>query len=388
MHAGKFIFAQVMEHVPWRRFQTLVNRYDGDHKIKTYPCAEQLRVLMFGQLTYRHSLREIETCWRAVPDKLYHLGIRSTVSFSNLAHANNTRDWRIYAELAQLLIQQAKQLYCHDGHGLELDATVYALDSTVIDLCYSLFPWAKFRRTKSAIKLHTLLDLQGNIPDFILISTGKMHDVNILDVLPIVAGAYYVMDRGYVDYARLFALQQAQAFFVTRAKKNMAYQRRYSHPVDKARGIQSDQTIVLANYYAGQDYPQPLRRVRYYDAAQDRRLVFLTNNFTLPAVTIAQLYKSRWQIELFFKWIKQHLRIKAFYGTSENAVKTQIWSAVATYLLVAIVKKRLALELPLYTILQILSLTQFEKVPLIQALSITNSQTEEPEQRNQLWLFD
>jgi hypothetical protein len=388
MHTGKYVFAQLMDYLPWRRFQTIVNRYHGDYKIQTYPCAEQLRVMMFGQLTYRHSLREIETCLRAVPDKLYHLGIRSTVSFSNLAHANHERDWHIYADLTQLLMQEAKQLYCDDSHGLDLDATVYALDSTTIDLCYRLFPWADFRRTKSGIKVHTLLDLQGNIPDFIWISTAKTHDVNLLDQLTFQAGAYYVMDRGYLDYARLFAVHQAQAFFVTRARADMAFERRYSHAVDKSTSVQCDQTIVLQNFYAKQDYPEPLRRIRYYDAEHDRRLVFITNNFKLPAMTIAALYKSRWQIELFFKWIKQHLRIKAYYGLSENAVKTQVWIAVSTYLLVAIVKKRLGCVLPLYTILQILSLTQFEKTPLITAFAQTDYKTIEPDRRKQLQLFD
>lgn len=369
MFDGKFIFSQLMDFIPWRRFQTCVDRYGGDYKIQTYCCAEQLRVMAFAQLTYRHSLREIEACLRAVHPKLYHLGIRSSISHSNLAHANNTRDWRIYADFAQLLIQWAKQLYLGDDFGLDLDATVYALDATTIDLCLSLFPWAKFRRAKGAVKLHTLLNLQGDIPEFILISDGKMHDVNVLDHLLPVPGAYYVMDRGYLDFERLYILHQAKSYFVTRSKRNFNFKRRYSHEVDKTTGVQCDPTIVLKTYYSSQSYPEPLRRIRYYDAERDKRLTFLTNDFTLPATTIAALYKSRWRIELFFKWIKQHLRIKSFYGTSENAVKTQIWIAVATYLLVAIIKKELGIKLPLYTILQIFSLIQFEKTPIFEVLS-------------------
>jgi IS4 transposase len=323
-----------------------------------------------------------------VQPKLYHLGIRSSISHSNLAHANNTRDWRIYADFAQLLIQWAKQLYLGDDFGLDLDATVYALDATTIDLCLSLFPWAKFRRVKGAVKLHTLLNLQGDIPEFILISDGKMHDVNVLDHLLPVPGAYYVMDRGYLDFERLYVLHQAKSYFVTRSKRNFNFKRRYSHEVDKTTGVQCDQTIVLKTYYSSQGYPEPLRRIRYYDADRDKRLTFLTNDFTLPATTIAALYKSRWRIELFFKWIKQHLRIKSFYGTSENAVKTQIWIAVATYLLVAIIKKELGIKLPLYTILQILSLIQFEKTPVFEVLSDDRYKIQLPTFPNQLLLFD
>ena len=388
MHEGKFIFSQLMDFIPWRRFQTCVDRYDGDNKIQTYRCAEQLRVMAFAQLTYRHSLREIEACLRAVQPKLYHLGIRSSISHSNLAHANNTRDWRIYADFAQVLIQWAKQLYLGDDFGLDLDATVYALDATTIDLCLSLFPWAKFRRAKGAVKLHTLLNLQGDIPEFILISDGKMHDVNVLDHLLPLPGAYYVMDRGYLDFERLYILHQAKSYFVTRSKRNFNFKRRYSHEVDKTTGVQCDQTIVLKTYYSSQSYPEPLRRIRYYDAERDKRLTFLTNDFTLPATTIAALYKSRWRIELFFKWIKQHLRIKSFYGTSENAVKTQIWIAVATYLLVAIIKKELGIKLPLYTILQILSLIQFEKTPIFEVLSDERYKIQLPTFPNQLLLFD
>jgi hypothetical protein len=388
MHEGKFIFSQLMEFVPWRRFQTCVNRYRGDYKVGTYRCAEQFRVMAFAQLTYRHSLREVEACLRVVHSKLYHMGIHSTISHSNLAHANHQRDWRIYADFAQILIQRAKQLYLGDDLGLDLDATVYALDATTIDLCLSLFPWAKFRRAKGAVKLHTLLNLQGDIPEFILISDGKLHDVNVLDHLLPVPGAYYVMDRGYLDFERLYVLHQAKSFFVTRSKRNFNFRRRYSHEVDKSTGVQCDQTIVLQTFYSAQSYPEPLRRIRYYDAERDKRLVFLTNDFALPAATIAALYKSRWRIELFFKWIKQHLRIKVFYGTSENAVKSQIWTAVATYLLVAIVKKELGLPLPLYTILQILSLIQFEKTPLIQALSCESYKLQQPNCPNQLLLFE
>lgn len=388
MHEGKFVFSQLMEFVPWRRFQTCVNRYSGDYKVGTYQCVEQFRVMAFAQLTYRHSLREVEACLRVVKSKLYHMGIHSTISHSNLAHANHQRDWRIYADFAQILIQRAKQLYLGDDLGLDLDATVYALDATTIDLCLSLFPWAKFRRAKGAVKLHTLLNLQGDIPEFILISDGKLHDVNVLDHLVPVPGAYYVMDRGYLDFERLYVLHQAKSFFVTRSKRNFNFSRRYSHEVDKSTGVQCDQTVVLETYYSAQGYPEPLRRIRYYDAERDKRLVFLTNDFALPATTIAALYKSRWQIELFFKWIKQHLRIKVFYGTSENAVKSQIWIAVSTYLLVAIVKKELGLQLPLYTILQILSLIQFEKTPLIEALSCESYKIPQPRRPNQLVLFE
>ena len=388
MHEGKFVFSQLMEFVPWRRFQTCVNRYGGDYKVGTYQCVEQFRVMAFAQLTYRHSLREVEACLRVVKSKPYHMGIHSTISHSNLAHANHQRDWRIYADFAQILIQRAQQLYLGDALGLDLDATVYALDATTIDLCLSLFPWAKFRRAKGAVKLHTLLNLQGNIPEFILISDGKLHDVNVLDHLVPVPGAYYVMDRGYLDFERLYVLHQAKSFFVTRSKRNFNFSRRYSHEVDKSTGVQCDQPVVLKTYYSAQGYPEPLRRIRYYDAERDKRLVLLTNDFTLPATTIAALYKSRWRIELFFKWIKQHLRIKVFYGTSENAVKSQIWIAVSTYLLVAIVKKELGLLLPLSTILQILSLIQFEKTPLIEALSCESYKSQQPTCHNQLVLFE
>ena len=388
MHAGKLVFSQLMEFLPWRRFDTCVRRYDGDRKVKTFPCGEHLRVMAFAQLTYRESLRDVEACLRAVQAKWYHMGLRGGVSRNNLANANQQRDWRIYADFAQILIGEARSLYAEDDLGFDLDATVYALDASTIDLCLSLFPWAKFRRTKGAVKLHTLLNLRGSIPEFILISDGKLHDVNVLDDLVPVPGAYYVMDRGYLDFARLHQLHQAKAYFVTRAKKNSKFQRRYSHPVDKATGVQCDQTVVLETFYSFQGYPEPLRRIRYYDEARDKRLVFLTNDFDLPAETIARLYKSRWQIELFFKWIKQHLRIKAFYGTSQNAVKAQIWIAVSVYLLVAIVKKRLDTPLSLYTILQILSVSILEKTPINELLSSTDYSFQPPPSPNQLVLFD
>ena len=388
MHAGKMVFSQVMDYLPWRRFDTCVRRYNGDRKVKAFRCAEQLRVMAFAQLTYRESLRDIETCLRAVDKKLYHMGIRSKVSRNNLSHANQTRDWRIYADFAQLLIHEAKLLYAGDELPVDLDATVYALDASTIDLCLSMFPWAKFRRTKGAVKLHTLLNLQGNIPEFILISDGKLHDVNVLGYLVPMPGAYYVMDRGYLDFARLYELHQTKAYFVTRAKRNFKFQRRYSHEIDKTTGVQCDQTVILKTFYSFQGYPEPLRRIRYYDEDINKRLVFLTNDFALPATTITSLYKSRWQIEVFFKWIKQHLRIKTFYGTSQNAVKTQIWIAVSVYLLVAILKKRLGIDMPLYTILQILSVSIFEKTPLYQLFSQTNYKNQPPPDPNQLLLFD
>jgi hypothetical protein len=359
MYEGKLIFSQLMDFVPWRRFATCVRRYRGDYKVKSFTCSEQWRVMAFAQLTYRESLRDIEACLRAVQSKLYHMGIRSSVSRNNLSHANDARDWRIFADFAQVLIGEARRLYADEDLGLDLDATVYALDASTIDLCLTLFPWARFRKTKGAVKLHTLMNLRGNIPEFILISDGKLHDVNVLDYLTPAPGAYYVMDRGYLDFERLHILHQAKAYFVTRAKRNFKFKRRYSHEVDKTTGVQCDQTVVLETYYSFQGYPEPLRRIRYYDEDRGKRLVFLTNEFDLPAVTIAKLYKARWQIELFFKWIKQHLRIKAFYGTSQNAVKGQIWIAVSTYLLVAIMKKELRLPQSLYTILQILSVSIF-----------------------------
>lgn len=388
MHAGKLVFSQLMELLPWRRFDTCVRRYGGDRKIKSFSCCEHWRVMAFAQLTYRESLRDIEACLHAVPAKLYHMGLRGGVSRNNLSHANRERDWRIYADFAQVLIGQARSLYADEDLGVDLGATVYALDATMIDLCLSMFPWARFRQAQGAVKVHALLNLRGSIPEFVLISDGKLHDVNVLDHLVPVPGAYYVMDRAYLDFGRLYELDQARAYFITRARKNFTFERRYSHEVDKAAGVQCDQTIVLKSFYPLRGYPEPLRRIRYYDQTRNQRLVFLTNNFQLPATTIAALYKSRWQIELFFKWIKQHLRIKAFYGTTPNAVKTQIWIAVSVYLLVAIVKKRLGVPLSLYTILQILSVSIFEKTPLVQLLLQTDYDYPIPPSPNQLLLFE
>jgi hypothetical protein len=344
--------------------------------------------MAFAQLTYRESLRDIEACLRAVQPKLYHMGIRGRVSRSTLADANENRDWRIYADFAQVLITTARDLYANEDFGVDLEATVYALDSSTIDLCLSLFPWARFRRTKAAIKLHTLLNVRGNIPEFIHISDGKLHDVNVLDILISEPGSFYLMDRGYLDYVRLYALHQANAYFVIRTKRNFSFRRLYSHPVDKSTGLQCDQTVVLKGFYAKKDYPEKLRRVRYFDVETKKRLVFLTNNFLLPPLTIAQLYKARWRVELFFKWIKQHLRIKAFYGTSANAVKTQVWIAISVYVLVAILKKRLRLEQSLYTILQILSVTLLEKSHILQVLTADDYKTEMGDLDNQLLLFD
>ncbi len=388
MHAGKLVFSQLMEFLPWQRFDTCVRRYHGDRKIKSYPCSQHWRVMAFAQLTYRESLRDIETCLRAVGTKRYHMGIRGSVSRNNLSNTNRTRDWRIYADFAQILIAEARTLYADEDLGIDLDATVYALDASTIDLCLSMFPWARFRKAKGAVKIHTLMNLQGNIPEFILISDGKLHDVNALDYLIPSPGAYYVMDRGYLDFARLYELDQAKAYFVTRAKKNFNFKRRYSHEVDKSTGVQCDQTVVLETYYSHQGYPQPLRRIRYYDDNLGKRLVFLTNDFDLPATTITALYKSRWQIELFFKWIKQHLRIKTFYGTNQNAVKTQIWIAVSVYLLVAIAKQRLGLPQSLYTILQILSVSILENTPLVELFSQPDRNTPNTHSPNQLLLFD
>jgi len=388
MYTGKTLFAQLMDFLPWSTFARLVERYRGDHRVRTLTCGEQYRAMAFAQLTYRESLRDIETCLSAQADKLYHMGFREKIARSTLADANETRDWRIYAEFAQRLIAQARRLYAGDSLGLDLDSTVYALDSTTIDLCLSVFPWANFRTTKAAVKVHTLLDLRGSIPSFIHISDGKLHDVNVLDLLLPEPGAIYVMDRGYVDFARLFVLHLAGAFFVTRAKSNMDARRVYSAPCDRAAGIICDQTIALAGIHTSQHFPEHLRRIRFKDPETGKTLVFMTNQRTLPAPTICALYKSRWQVELFFKWIKQHLRIKRFYGTSENAVKTQIWIAVSVYVLVAIVKKRLELDASLYTLLQILSLTLFEKMPILQALAQERSATNDLAMDNQLNLFN
>jgi hypothetical protein len=369
MNSGKTIFAQLMDYVPRYEFRKCVERYRGNYKVQKFSCWDQFLTMTFAQLTFRESLRDIVTCLRAFKNKLYHMGMRGSISRSTLADANEVRDWTIYADFAQVLIAEARKLYAQDDFGLELKNTVYALDASTIDLCLSLFPWAKFREQKGAIKLHTLLDLRGCIPTLVIITDGKVHDVNILDDLILEPAAIYLVDRGYLDFSRLYKIHLASAFFVTRTKSNFKFKRLYSRPVDKTTGIQCDQIITLKNFYAKKDYPDKLRRVRYYDVEEDSRLVFLTNNMTLPALTISKLYKCRWQVELFFKWIKQHLRIKKFYGLSENAVKTQIWIAISVYVLVAIVKKRLGLEQSLYTILQILSVTLFEKTPILQAIS-------------------
>ena len=388
MYEGRLVFAQLMDHLPLHTFRRCVAKYPGRYPIQRFSHRDQFLCMAFAQLTYRESLRDIETCLRAQGAKLYHLGIRGGVARSTLADANETRDWRIYQDFALSLIHTARKLYAGDGFGVELKNTVYALDSTTVDLCLALFPWARFRKHKGAVKLHTLIDLRGSIPAFIHISDGKLHDVNILDQIPFEAGRFYVMDRGYIDFARLHALHQTQAFYVTRAKSNLQYRRLYSHPIDKSTGLRCDQTIVLTGVQSSQDYPIRLRRVKFYDARHDKLLVFLTNNFDLPALTIAQLYRCRWQVELFFKWIKQHLRIKRFFGTSENAVKTQVWIAIAVYVLVAIVKKRMGSDASLYTILQIFSLTLFEKTPMNQLLTLKPQSDNTIDHANQLNLFD
>ena len=387
MDIGKTIFAQLMDFLPIYEFQKCVQRYNGHYKVKHFSCWNQFLCMAFAQLTYRESLRDIEACLRSTQRKLYHMGFRGNVSRNTLAHANQIRDWRIYADFAQILIGQARRLYANDSFGVELNQTAYALDSTTIDLCLSLFPWAKFRAHKGAVKLHTLLDLRGSIPSLVIITHGKVHDVNILDQLSFEPGAFYIIDRGYLDFDRLYAIHQASAFFVTRTKSNFSFRRLYSRPVDKSIGVQCDQIIVLEGFYSHKAYPDKLRRIRYFDTNLNKRLIFLTNNFTLPALTIAQLFQCRWQIEIFFKWIKQHLRIKAFYGTTENAVKTQIWIAIAVYVLVAIVKKQMHLDLTLYTILQILSVTLFEKTPILEALSTIQPLKLEDVLCNQLTLF-
>ncbi len=387
MHAGKLVFAQLTSHLPLSTFRRCVAAYGGEHKVKSFSCLEQFLCLAFAQLTYRESLRDIEACLRAQSDKLYHMGIRSRISRSTLADANEARDWRIHAAFAQRLITMARKLYIDEPFGVDLNETVYALDATTIDLCLSVFPWAPFRTTKAAVKLHTLLDLRGNIPAFIHISDGKMHEVNILDQLLPEAGAFYVMDRGYLDFKRLYRLHAAGSFFVTRGKSNLKAQRRYSRPVDRSTGLICDQTIVLTGFYSSQDFETPLRRIRFNDPKTGKRLVFLTNNFVLPALTITELYRCRWQVELFFKWIKQHLRIKQFYGTTENAVKTQIWTAVSTYVLVAIVKKRLKIQASLYEMLQILSLTMFEQTPLDTLFAQLPTGQNDADASNQLNLF-
>ncbi len=388
MNSGKSIFAQLMDFLPSKAFWRCVKRYHGDYKLKTFSCWDQFLCMAFAQLTYRESLRDIEACLRAQQTKLYHLGIRGQVSRNTLAHANSVRDWRIYADFAQVLITRARALYVNDYFDVELAQTVYALDATTIDLCLALFPWAEFRKDKGAVKLHTLLDLRGNIPTVVIITHGKVHEVNILDQLSFEAGAFYVMDRGYLDFRRLHKLHLASAFFVTRAKKRFDFQRLYSQPVDRATGVICDQIVTLVNPVPRKGYPEKLRRIRYRDALTDQRLVFLTNNFSLPPLTIAQLYRSRWQVELFFKWIKQHLRIKKFYGTSTNALKTQIWIAISVYVLVAIVKKELQLEGSLYRMLQICSVSIFEKTPILEALSLSDDQTNLDHLCKQLILFN
>lgn len=388
MYAGKLVFAQVMDHLPMHTFRRCVARYGGQYKVRRFSCLDQYLCMAFAQLTFRESLRDIEACLRAQSPKLYHMGIRAPVSRSTLADANERRDWRIYADVAQALIRIARRLYLDDDFGLALDNTVYALDSTTIDLCLSVFPWARFMRTKAAVKLHTLLDLRGPIPSVIHITDGKTPDVNVLDALVPEPGAFYIMDRGYLDFARLHLIHRAGAHFVIRPRANTCYRRLYSHPVDKAFGLRCDQTIVLDGVYTGQTYPDKLRRIKVRDPDTQKTLTFFTNDFTLPAATIAELYRCRWKVELFFKWIKQHLRIKAFYGASENAVKTQIWIAVSVYVLVAILKKRLGIEASLYTILQILSVTTFEKMPLIQVLAQHPATTQNHAPANQLTLFD
>ena len=388
MNLGQTVFSQVVDHLPRYEFLQCVARYRGDYQQKSFSCWDQFLAMAFAQLTYRESLRDIEACLRSMSSKLYPMGFRGRVARSTLAEANESRDWRIYADFAQVLIGIARPLYAHDPIGVDLDQSLYALDSTTIDLCLSLFPWARFRQRKAAVKMHTLLDLHGNIPTFLRVTSGDVHDVNILDEIMPEAGAFYVMDRAYIDFQRLFVFTLSSAFFVVRTKSNVLLERRYSQPVDKSTGVLSDQTVILSSLASAAAYPDTLRKVSYFDAERNKRLKFLTNNFTLPALTIAQIYQCRWQVELFFKWIKQHLRIKAFYGTSENAVKTQIWIAVSVYVLVAIVRKRLGLEASLYQILQILSVTLFEKTPILRALRASDSCPGLPDPGNQLILFD
>ncbi|MBN2255107.1 MAG: IS4 family transposase [Deltaproteobacteria bacterium] len=369
MYSGPLVFTQVMDFMPLKTFQRCVERYNGNFSVKHFTCMDQFRTMAFAQLAYRESLRDIEACLRAQSSKLYHMGIRGKVSRSTLAEANEMRDWRIYADFAHHLIGMARKLYQKEPLAVELDKTVYALDATTIDLCLSLFPWARFRETKGAVRLHTLLDLRGNIPTFIHVSDGKFHEVNVLDIIPLEAGSFYIMDRGFLDFSRLHAITRSLAFFVIRAKSNMKCRRLYSHPTNKSTGVICDQSVLLTIPKSAEDYPDKLRRVKYHDAENNRTFVFLTNNFALPAVTIAQLYKQRWQVELFFKWIKQNLRIKNFYGTSENAVKSQIWIAISVYLIVAIIKKRLNIPESLYTILQVLSISLFERTSMFQLLT-------------------
>ena len=388
MNQGKTVFSQIIDFLPQKKFRQCVNRYNGNHRVRSFTCYSQFLCMAFAQLTYREGLRDIECCLRAMQEKLYHMGIRGKVSRSTLADANELRDWRIYSDFAQILIHEARRLYAEDHFGLELNNTVYALDSSTIDLCLSLFPWARFRKTKAAVKLHTLLDLRGSIPVFIWITDGKIHDVNVLDHLIPEPGAIYIMDRAYLDFKRLYQMHQAAAVFVIRSKTNTGLRRLYSHKVDKTTGVKYDQTVVLTGFYSSKDYPDKLRRIKFYDAEKKRTFIFLTNQFTLPAPIIAELYRYRWRVEIFFKWIKQHLRIKKFYGTSENAVKTQIWIAISTYVLVAIMKKKLKIELTLYTILQILSISLFEKKPIFQVLTENDYKTKMTSKHIQLKLFE
>lgn len=388
MHEGRTVFSQVIDFVPRHTFRRRVERYQGDYGVRRFTCWQQFLAMLFAQLTYRRSLRDIEACLGAAPEKIYHMGFTGPVSRSTLADANEQRDWRIYADVAQVLITEARRLYAEDPLDVELDRTVYALDSSTIDLSLSLFPWASFRQTKAAIKLHTLLDLRGSIPVFVWITDGKPHDVRVLDVLLPEPGSIYILDRAYIDFERLWRLQEARAVFVTRAKKNLSYRRRYSAQCDRSTGIICDQTIVLSGAASRAHYPLPLRRVRFRDPESNKTFVFLTNDFALPALTIAALYRNRWQVELFFKWIKQHLRIKAFYGTSPNAVKTQVWIAISAYVLVAIMRKRLGIQRDLYTILQILSVYPFEKVPLFQLLTAAPDPIDDNTSRKQLTLFN
>jgi IS4 transposase len=388
MNAGSYLFTQLMDSLPKRDFDRCVRKYKGNYRTRHFSCFDQFLCMAFAQLTYRHSLRDIETCLNSIKPKLYHLGFRGTIARNTLAKANQNRDWRIYADFAHILITQARKLYAQDRFAVELDQTVYAFDSTTIDLCLKLFPWAQFRRRKAAVKLHTLIDLRGNIPCFVHISNGKMHDVKALDHLPLEAGAFYVMDRGYIDFARLYRFQTSMAFFITRAKRKMKFRTQKSRPVDKTTGLRCDQSIVLTGVDTAEEYPQFLRRIKYVDPDTGKQLIFLTNNFALDALTIAKLYKCRWQVELFFKWIKQHLRIKTFFGTSDNAVKTQVWIAISVYLLVAIVKKEHKLERSMNEILQILSLNLFEKTPLFSALSGKMDPNPTEPSHKQLSLFD
>jgi len=388
MNTGKTIFSQIMEFLPLHEFHKCVKRYKGEHKARSFSCLDQFLCLAFAQLTYRESLRDIEVCLRVVGPKLYHMGFRSQVARTTLAKANEKRDWRIYADFAMVLIQEARELYVGEPFSVNLGRAAYALDATTIDLCLSVFPWARFRSTKGGVKINTLLDLRGNIPAFVHICPANTHEVKVLDLLVFEAGAFYIVDRGYLDFTRLYRINQCRAFFITRPKKNLSYERRYSRPVKKSTGVRFDQTVTLTSFYSDLGYPEPLRRIGFIDSKTGKRLSFLTNNFDLSPLTIARLYRARWQVELFFKWIKQHLRIKAFYGTSENAVKTQIWTAIAVYVLVAIVKKRLALEKSLYTILQILSVSLIEKEPIYQALTHHGLLIDEMDTQKQLSLFD